>query len=515
MKIFSIKLLAFAVIFCCTMYPMSSNAAKLTLESKQELPKNMKYKHWSLLKYEDGDILAYEHSHTTFTLVRFDKSFHVKQEFVSKKVPDKMAYIRVDGPQIDVVLYDNKNNVQHLVYDKNNLSLLKTEILIEQQKYRSFAFKYTDVYVEKSPNGKYIALLAMADHSKVGLAFNSNHLYLYNDRFEKIGNWSLDEDIRCVSLDNKENAALHQHYYPNFKVNDDGTIVYVALSDYASNLYSKEFGSGTSLKAHVLSKDGDKVHDFGMVAEKKHLQAPCILSYDGSKLLLTADIYTYPPAKVNSYKEFVYKLDGYCLLECNLDNHTFVSETGIYDSSYISVIETSTWNLSFPNVNSSVLNSILTPVEFGDLGYLYTYAINNLGLVMMDTKGKNRKVFTLGYSYTQRNRGTLGATASSHVLDLQLEQASYIESNNTLCTAVKGNVYDWVTVSSVWDKSSPNEKYETTISVKEFDMSSRESTSAIVFQQKSKESLSVQSLFLSEGKFLVLIGNCQWGILEL
>jgi hypothetical protein len=134
---------------------------------------------------------------------------------------------------------------------------------------------------------------------------------------------------------------------------------------------------------------------------------------------------------------------------------------------------------------------------------------------MMDTKGKNRKVFTLGYSYTQRNRGTLGATASSHVLDLQLEQASYIESNNTLCTAVKGNVYDWVTVSSVWDKSSPNEKYETTISVKEFDMSSRESTSAIVFQQKSKESLSVQSLFLSEGKFLVLIGNCQWGILEL
>ena len=109
MKIYSIKLLAFAVIFCCTMYPMSSNAAKLTLESKQELPKNMKYKHWSLLKYEDGDILAYEHSHTTFTLVRFDKSFHVKQEFVSKKVPDKMAYIRVDGPQIDVVLYDNKN----------------------------------------------------------------------------------------------------------------------------------------------------------------------------------------------------------------------------------------------------------------------------------------------------------------------------------------------------------------------------------------------------------------------
>lgn len=515
MKNYSIKLLAFVIMSCYAMYPVSLNAVRFTLEPIQELPKNMKGKKYSLLKYEDGDIIAYEHSSSTFTLVRFDKSFTVKQEFTVKKVPQKIAYIDVNGPQIDVVMYDEKNNVQLLVFDKNTLSQLKTETLIEQQKYRSLALKYTNVYVETSPNGDYIAILAMWDHSKVGLAFNSNHLYLYNKKFEKIANWSLDEDLRYISLGNNDNAALWQQYYPNFMVNDDGTVVYVALSDYGSNIYSKEYGNGSSLKAHILSKDVNEVHDFGLVTEKKHLQAPCILSYDGSKLLLTADIFTYPPAKVNNNREFVYKLDGYCIIECNLSDNTFMSEVGTYEPSYSSIIETSSWNSTFPNVSSSVANGILSPVQFGDMGCLFTYDTNNLGLVMMDTKGRDRKTFTIGYSYTQMNKGPFGATASSHIHDLQLPQAIYMESNKTLCTDSKGNVFQWVTTGSVWKSSWSKEKYETTISVNEFDMSSRGNASTVIFQQRSKEALSIQSVSLSEGKFLVLINNCQWGILEL
>ena len=514
MKNLFIKLLAFVAVFCYAMYATNANAAKLTLESKMELPKNMKGMKYSLLKYEDGDILAYESTYSGLTFVRFDKSFTIKQQFTAKKVPYKIAYINADGPQIDVVAYDDKKNVQHLAFDKNTLNLLKTEVLIEQQKYRSFAFKYTNVHVETSPNGKYIAVLALWDHVSVGLAFNSNHLYLYNDKFEKIGNWSLDEDLRCVSLGSSENAALWQQYYPDIKVNDDGTVVYVALSDYGSNIYSKEYGTGSSLKAHILSKEGDKVHDFGLVAKEKHLQAPCILSYDGSKLLLTSDIFTYAPAKVNNVKEFVYKLDGYCLLDCNLNDNTFVSEVGTYEPSYSSIIETSNWNSSFPNVQSSVKNGLLIPQNLDNFGYLFTYDDNNLGLVLMDTKGKNRKTFTLGYAYTQKNRG-LVASASSHVHDLDMLQAIYMESNGTLCTTSKGNVFYWTTIGSVWESSWAKEKYETTISVNEFDVSGRTSTKAVVFQQKSKEPLSIQSVPLSDDKFLVLIDYCQWATLEL
>jgi hypothetical protein len=107
------------------------------------------------------------------------------------------------------------------------------------------------------------------------------------------------------------------------------------------------------------------------------------------------------------------------------------------------------------------------------------------------------------------------ASASSHVHDLDMLQAIYMESNGTLCTTSKGNVFYWTTIGSVWESSWAKEKYETTISVNEFDVSGRTSTKAVVFQQKSKEPLSIQSVPLSDDKFLVLIDYSQWATLEL
>lgn len=514
MKTLLPKLLLLFAVLVSNMYPVNIRAARLTLEQKQEKPKMMKGKYWNLLQYADGDIIAYEHTSSDFTLVRFDKGFNVKQEFTVKKAPRRLAYINADGPQIDAVLYDENNSVRHLVFDKTSLNLLRDETLLEQQKYGKYGVKYTDVFVLVSPNGKYIALLAMWDHARVGIGFNSNHLYLYNDKFEKIGNWSLDEDLRGVSLGSKESAALWQQYYPCLKVLDDGTVVYAALSDYGSNLYSSEFGSGTSLKVHVLSKEGDKTCDFGRVAEKLHLQSPRILSYDGSKLLLTADVYNYPPAKVKNVAEFVYRIQGYCILSCDLVNNTFVSDAGTYDASYASVVESVAWNRTFVNTGSSVLGGMTSVNDFGDLGSLFTESANNHGLVVMDSNGRNRKVFTFGYAYTQKNKGLL-ASAESHLHDLLMDKVVYAESNSTLCTEVVGNKYYWVVERNVQDNSWSKERYETTVSVRELDMTNREVTTTDVFQQKSKEAMHVQCVPVSEGKYLLLIDNCQWGTLEL
>ena len=514
MKTLFSKHLIFVAVFFCSLCPASLIAAQLTLEQKQETPKMMKGRNWNLLKYDNGDIIAYEHTYSEFTLVRFDKTFNIKQEYSLKKAPYQMAYINADGQQIDAVLYDQNNNVQHVAFDKNTLSLLKSETLIEQQKYGKFCVKYNNVYVKTSPNGKYIAVLAMWDHASVAQAFNSNHLYLYNDKFEKIGNWSIDEDQRGVSLKSKENAALWQQYYPNFIVNDDGTVVYAALSDFGSNLYSTEFGSGSSLKVHVLSTVGDKAYDFGIVAEKQHLQAPYILSYDGSQLLLTTDIYNYPPAKVNSNAEFVYKIQGYCLLTCDLTANTCVKEIGSYDGAYTSVVETTAWNRVFADVNRSAPNGMSSLTECGDNGRLFTDDRNNQGIVLMDTNGKNRKVLTFGYEYTQKNKGLVGS-AESHIRDLMIDKAVFIESNGTLCTTTVNDKFYWVVRHCVSDGSWSKEKYETSISVREVDLANREVKTSSVFQEKAKEWMAVQTVCMSEGKYLVLIDGCQWGTLEL
>ena len=506
------RMLLLVAMCCYSLYPATLFAAKLDLEARQEKPKMMKGRNWNLLKYDNGDVIAYENTSSAFSLVRFDKTFIVKQENAVKKAPQQVAYINVGESQIDAVLFDN-TSVQHLAFDRNTLLLLKTDVLIEQQKYKSFMTKYTHVFATTSPNGKYIAVFAMWNHAG-SMAFSSNQLCLYNDKFEKVGNWSVDEDTRGLTLGNKESIALWQYYYPTFRVGDDGTVVYVALSDYASNLYSSEFGSGTSLKVHVLNAEGDKEHDFGMVAAGKHLQNPCILSFDGSRLLLSADVFNYPPAKPANYKEFVYKTDGYCMLDCRLTGNKCVSEAGAYEDSYASVIETGAWNLSYPDVRNSVPWGIKSPLGFGDRGYLCTYDQNNLGVVMMDTRGQNRKTFTLGYAYTQKNKG-IGSSATSHVHDLQMQMAVYTESNTTLCTAVRGNQYCWVVLNSVADGSWSKEKNQTTVTVNTFDVSARTSTSDVVFQQKSKEAMTVQSLQMSEGGYLILIDGCQWGTLEL
>lgn len=507
------RLLLLAVMCCNSLCLTSSFAAKLELEAKQEKPKMMKGRTWNLLKYDNGDVIAYENTSSAFSLVRFDKTFTVKQENSVKKAPQNLAYIYVGESRIDAVLYD-KNNIQHLTFDRNTLQVLKTDILLEQQKYKGSAAKYSHVFVQTSPNGKYIAVFAMWEHSG-SMAFSSNQLLLYNDQFEKVGGWSIDEDMRHLTLDSKASYALWQYYYPTFKLCDDGTVVYAALSDYASNLYSSEFGSGSFLKVHVLTKDGDKEHDFGMVAAKKHLQNPCILSYDGSKLLLSTDVFSYPPAKVNNYKEFVYRIDGYCMLECDLTENKVASETGTYEDTYTGIVESGAWNLSYTNVGGSAPYGIVSPLAFEDKGYLRTYDQNRLGLVMMDTKGQNRKTFTLGYAYTQTNKGMIGGAVTSHMHDLQMQQAVYTESNTTLCTAVKGNLYYWVVLGAIADGSWSKEKYQTTLSVNVYDISNRTAVSDVVFQQKSREAMSVQALPVSEGKYLILIDNCQWGTLEL
>lgn len=509
-KLFSRLLLA--AICCYSLYPATLSAARLDLEARQEKPKMMKGRNWNLLAYDNGDVIAYENTASAFSLVRFDKTFAVKQENAVKKAPQQVAYINAADSRIDAVLFD-KNSVQHLAFDKNTLQLIKTDVLVEQQKYKGFMTKYTNVFATTSPNGKYIAVFAMWDHAGSN-AFSSNQVCLYNDKFEKVGSWSVDEDMRALTLENKESIALWQYYYPTFRVCDDGTVVYASLSDYASNLYSSEFGSGTSLKVHVLNVDGDKEHDLGMVTAGKHLQNPFILSFDGSRLLLSADAFTYPPAKPSNYKEFVYKTDGYCVLDCDLGGNKCVSESGKYEDSYVSVIETSAWNLSYPEVRNSVFWGIASPLAFGDRGYLCTYDRNNLGVVMMDNSGKDRKIFTLGYAYTQKNKG-LAASATSHVHDLQMQMAVYTESNTTLCTVVRDNQYCWVVLNSVADGSWSKEKYQSTVTVNTFDVSARTSTSDVLFQQKSKEAMTFQSLKMSEGRYLILVDGCQWGTLEL
>ena len=472
------KCLISIFVLLCTVLNIRAQSCNLILEDKQELPKTMKNRYWNLLAYEDGKVLACDYKLRTLTLSRFDKNFNVFQEVSVKKLPENMAMLHAGDQTIDGIFYD-KSNVVHIVFDKQTLQQQKQEVLFTQEKYRSFAFKYTDIYTRWSENGKYLAVFAIWDHSTVGLAFSSNHIYLYNDKFEPFGHWSVDEDKRCVSLGSRENAGLWEHYYPALEVTNDGTVVYAALHDIGSNIYSDKYGTGSKLNIHILSKDKVQDYDFGEISDHWHLQNPCIIKYDDNSLTLKADYCRYPPNGIN----FNTTLIGYKILTCKYADKS-VEEKNVKK------------NVGFGTGEKSLSGILPYAIHFPGKGY-----------VTMES----RHYIAMDENFEHPVNGYMGSAYSNNLGPLS--PLSHSESNNSLIVEPIGNTLFWIDDNEVWD-SKHKPPYTTMLICKTFTFETEIKTS-IIESFSNKQSTSISCCKMSENKYLLLIDKNQWGTLEL
>lgn len=481
-----IKLTLMALLFTLMSIGAWAESYSLTLGDRQELPKTMKGKNWSLLSSDGTMVLAYQMSRGTLTLARFDKQFNVQKETALKKLPENLVCMNEGEQTIDAVVYD-KNNVVHLAFDKQSLELKKQEVMIQQETCRKFADKYSDVYARWSDNGKYLVLFAIWDHSKVGLAYSSNHIYLYNDRLEPIANWSLDEDKRCVEIsDSKGNSALWQLYHPNFELTDDGTIYYVATQAFASNLYSDQYGSGTTLSAHVLSPDGSRQDfDFGKISGNQFYMYPTILDYDADKLVLMSNYSDFPKNGVD------YSLLGYKVLTCNLKDKTVSEQTYERPSGKCHVnlsVKDLSWTKRFTGKSYRMM-----------MGGRYFYLLDANQAIDFD--------------------GDMGA---AYMNNAQRPEPGWpfnkSESNSALVRKFIGTQLYWLDVRQKWNATNPFDKmaYQTTLRLGTFDADKGDGLVVKdIWQQNSKEALSISCCRLTDNRYLLLLNNCQWAELEL
>lgn len=459
----------------------SQDGYEFILGAQQQPAKFMKSKSFNMLTTDGNTIIAYEMSLGKLTFVRFDKNFTVSQEVVHKAIPKDVVSMRVKDNTIEGVFSD-KNSVVHVSFDKETFAIKKQQVLLTQEKYRKFADKYTDVFVRFSDNGKYIALLAMWDHKSVALAFNSNHVYLYDENFEQLGYWSLDEDKRCIGMGSKENAGNWEHYHPVFDVYDDGTVVYAALHDIASNLYAELYGTGSSLNVHILSKDGSqKDYDFGKPAGATKLMYPCIVSFSQNELVLKANYARYPKDGRG------YNVDGYKIMKCDLANKQLKVE-------------------SFENSGGMYYcnNSI-------DGGLPYAKHIPEVGYMLM----VNRGFVLIGEDYHYISTQNMGPAYYSN--GGPITPATNTESNSVLFKKFIDNKLNWLDYRTNWSAGSKM-PYTTTLHFVTYTpgTSSRLNITEL-YKDESKEIQMIDCCPYSnqDNKYLVLINKCQWADIEL
>ena len=459
----------------------SQDGYEFILGAQQQPAKFMRGKSFNMLTTDGNTIIAYEMGAGKLTFVRFDKNFTVSQEVVHKAIPKGIVSMRAKENTIEGIFYDKKS-VVHVSFDKETFSIKNQQVLLTQEVYRKFANKYTNVFVRYSDNGKYIALLAMWDHQSVALAFNSNHVYLYNENFEQLGYWSLDEDKRCIDMGNKENAGNWEHYYPIFDVYDDGTVVYAALHDIASNLYANRYGTGSSLNVHILSKDRSKKdYDFGKPAGAIKLMYPCIVSFSQNELVLQAKYAQYPKDGIS------YNVIGYKIMKCDLANNqlkveSFENSGGVY------------------NCNSSIYDCLPYAKHIPEVGYM-----------LMVNRGFN----LIGKDYYHLTTASMGPAYYSNGSVITL--ATKTESNSVLFKKFIDNKLNWLDYRTNWTAGS-KKPYTTTLHFVTYTpgTSSRLNIKEL-YKDESKEIQLIDCCPYSnqENKYLVLINKCQWADIKL